>query len=151
MAYNFFNPYHAQLMNSYGQYQPQQNSIQNGGFVRVPNEAAARNYPIAPGNSITFIDENAPYCYTMTMGFSQFDRPKFEKFRLVKEEDVPQTSQPNAEIQNVDYALKSELEELKQSFFAEIEGLKSNFEKKFHKFEDETENLNLKKEVDLNG
>lgn len=144
MAYNFFNPYQAQMMNSYGQYQAQQNAIQNGGFVRVPNEAAARNYPIAPGNSITFIDENAPYCYTMTMGFSQFDRPKFEKFRLVKEEDAPQASQPNAEIQNFDYALKSELEELKQSFFAEIENLKTGFAEKSAKIPSKTE-----KEVEI--
>lgn len=143
MAYNFFNPYQSQMMN-YGQYQ-QQNTIQNGGFVRVPNEAAARNYPIAPGNSITFIDENAPYCYTMTMGFSQFDRPKFEKFRLVKEEDQPIQAQTTEDIPKIDYALKSELEALKQSFTAEIENLKTVFAEKSAKMPSKTE-----KEVDFN-
>ena len=142
MAY-FFNPYQNQMMN-YGQYQ-QQNTIQNGGFVRVPNEAAARNYPIAPGNSITFIDENAPYCYTMTMGFSQFDRPKFEKFRLVKEEDQPIQAQTTEDIPKIDYALKSELEALKQSFTAEIENLKTVFAEKSAKMPSKTE-----KEVDVN-
>lgn len=143
MAYNFYNPYQSQMMN-YGQYQ-QQNTIQNGGFVRVPNEAAARNYPIAPGNSITFIDENAPYCYTMTMGFSQFDRPKFEKFRLVKEEDQPIQAQTTEDIPKIDYALKSELEALKQSFTAEIENLKTVFAEKSAKMPSKTE-----KEVDFN-
>lgn len=144
MAYNFFNPYQSQMMN-YGQYQQQQNIIQNGGFVRVPSEAAARNYPIAPGNSITFIDENAPYCYTMTMGFSQFDRPKFEKFRLVKEEDQPIQAQTTEDIPKIDYALKSELESLKQSFTAEIENLKAVFAEKSAKMPSKTE-----KEVDVN-
>ncbi|MBP5668856.1 MAG: hypothetical protein J6X14_00925 [Lachnospiraceae bacterium] len=60
--------------------------IQNGGFVSVRSEADARNYPVAPGNSVTFKDENAPYIYTKTMGFSQLDRPLFEKYRLEKEE-----------------------------------------------------------------
>lgn len=106
---------------NYGPYQTQQNTIQNGGFVRVPNEAAARNYPIAPGNSITFIDENAPYCYTMTMGFSQFDRPKFEKFRLVKEEDTPQMTQNNnmSDVTEIE-TIKAEIQQIK----SEIEMLK---------------------------
>lgn len=60
-------------------------TIQNGGFVSVRNEEEAIRYPIAPGNSITFKDETAPYVYTKTMGFSQLDRPVFEKYKLVKE------------------------------------------------------------------
>lgn len=70
------------------QQQQQQNStpqIQNGGFISVRNEDEARSYPVAIGNSVTFKDENAPYVYTKTMGFSQLDRPIFEKYRLVKE------------------------------------------------------------------
>ncbi len=70
-------------MQNQGQFQ-----IQNGGFVSVSSEEDARRYPVAPGNSVTFKNENAPYVYTKTMGFSQLDRPLFEKFRLVKEEDV---------------------------------------------------------------
>ena len=61
--------------------------FENGGFVSVASEEDARRYPVAPGNSVTFKNENAPYVYTKTMGFSQLDRPLFEKFRLVKEED----------------------------------------------------------------
>ena len=66
----------------------------------------ARNYPVAPGNSVTFKDETSPYVYTKTQGFSQLDRPVFEKYRLVKEEDAPDV-QPNVHEQ---YALQSDLE-----------------------------------------
>lgn len=79
---NYYNPY---------QYYPQQQQqaqpqIQNGGFISVRSEQEARNYPVAIGNSVTFRDETAPYVYTKTMGFSQLDRPIFEKYKLVKEE-----------------------------------------------------------------
>ena len=67
------------------QTQPMQQQIQNGGFVSVRSEDEAKNYPVALGNSVTFKDENAPYIYTKTMGFSQLDRPIFEKYKLVKE------------------------------------------------------------------
>lgn len=63
-----------------------QNYQQNQSFVPVPNEMAARNYPVAYGHSVTFRDENAPYIYTKTMGFSQMETPVFEKYRLVKED-----------------------------------------------------------------
>ena len=66
--------------------QPQ---IQNSGFIPVSSETDARNYPVAPGNSVTFKDEKLPYVYVKTMGFSQLDRPVFEKFRLVKEQEMP--------------------------------------------------------------
>lgn len=68
---------------------PQSPQIQSGGFIPVPSEEVARNYPVAPGNSVTFKNENAPYVYTKTMGFSQLDRPIFEKYKLVKEDDSP--------------------------------------------------------------
>ena len=114
-------------MTAQNQQQPQ---IQNGGFIQVHDENEARNYPIAPGNSVTFKDENAPYVYTKTMGFSQLDRPIFEKYRLVKEEDI-QTAQnqpvnaPNSQAANmIDYALKTDLTALQ----AEIDTLKQRIE-----------------------
>lgn len=87
MAYNFYPQY-------YPQQQPQaQAPVQmQTAFMSVRSEAEARNYPVGFGNSITFKDENAPYVYTKTMGFSQLDTPHFEKYRLVKEEPIqPQT------------------------------------------------------------
>ena len=72
--------------------QPQQPSqspypVMQGGFVRVRDENEARMYPVAPGQSVTFINENAPYCYSKTVNMGQLDRPIFEKYRLVKEDD----------------------------------------------------------------
>ena len=97
------------------QQQPMQ--IQNGGLVSVRSEMEARNYPIAPGNSITFKDENAPYVYTKTMGFSQLDRPTFEKFRLIKEDAQNAPISPQS-AQNVstppEYVLKSEFDALRK-------------------------------------
>lgn len=116
-----FNPYMQQQMQ-----QPQNQQIQNGGLVSVRSEDEARNYPVAPGNSVTFKNESAPFVYTKTMGFSQLDRPVFERFRLVKEEaeTPPQTE---AKTQNIDmsaYALKTDL----GAILAEIDAIKATVE-----------------------
>ena len=94
MAYNFFPqgyqqygyPYQQAIPQTYQAQQSSQPQIQNGGFVSVRNIEEAFNWPVAPGNSITFKDENSPYIYTKTKGFSQLEAPIFERFRLVKEE-----------------------------------------------------------------
>ena len=86
-----YNPYFMQNQNMqhYGQNLPTQQSP----FVSVRSELEARNYPVAYGNSVTFKDETAPFIYSKTMGFSQLDKPIFEKYRLIKEdisEEEPQ-------------------------------------------------------------
>ena len=171
MAYNNFYQHPYQVYNPYQQFQPnfqqqqqvpnniqpsfqqsqQAQQIQNGGFVSVHNENEARNYPIAPGNSVTFKDENAPYVYTKTQGFSQLDRPVFEKYRLVKEEEYqPQQIAQNAptsvekaeQANNIDYALKSDL----RALWDEIEALK----KRMPKAKEEIKNKVEKTEVKTN-
>lgn len=100
----FYNPYSNTGWDPYQQYQQyQQTAAQavQSGIIPVRSEAEARNYPVAPGNSIVFKDENAPYIYVKTKGFSQFDSPSFEKYRLQKEDPSP--AQGDA------YAMKSEL------------------------------------------
>lgn len=74
-----FNPY---LMQNYQNMQAQQ---PQSPFITVRSEAEARNYPVAYGNSVTFKDETNPYVYCKTV-YSQFDKPTFEKYRLVKED-----------------------------------------------------------------
>jgi hypothetical protein len=93
------------------------NFSQQSGFIPVQNENEARMYPLAPGTSATFIDENAPYCYTKTLGASQLDRPTFKRFRLVEEidsaQDAPQGSQSRVSNQSIDlskYALQADLD-----------------------------------------
>lgn len=91
-----YNPYQQQQYNPYlqqlQQMQAQQQGAANNSLVNVRSEAEARNYPVAPGNSVTFKDENAAYIYTKTMGFSQLDRPVFEKFKLVREAETAQNA-----------------------------------------------------------
>lgn len=109
MAFNpgFYNNYFSQ---------PNQPApIQNSGFVMVRSEMEARNYPVAYGNSVTFKDETAPYIYSKSMGFSQLDRPVFEKYKLVKEE-------PNEPAAEMSFDIKSEISRL----WSEINLLKEN-------------------------
>lgn len=115
-------------------YAPTQNQVQNGGFVPVRSEAEARAYPVAPGTSITFKNETAPYCYTKTMGFSQLEAPRFEKYRLVKE-DEPETSEASGEVKQ-EYVSKADfgvvvdsvkgLNEIVSVMKNDVEGLKSD-------------------------
>ena len=98
--------------------QPQQ--IQNGGLVSVRSITEARNYPVAAGNSVTFKDENSPYIYTKTMGFSQLDRPIFEVFRLVKEDLASEVEVKTDYRQELD-DLKAEVERLKKMITEEQE------------------------------
>lgn len=98
--------------------QIQQPQIQNGGFVSVRSENEARNYPVAIGNSVTFKDETEPYVYTKTMGFSQLDRPIFEKYKLVKEdaeEEIPEKKEKEIDsIKSDILKLWGEVNELKE-------------------------------------
>ena len=130
MAYPYYNQFNNPNYPIMQQPQVQQQSqqtmqIQNGGFLSVPSEEVARSYPVAPGNSVTFKNENAPYIYTKTMGFSQLDRPIFEKFKLVKEEDAPHISSEDKNRSS------GEMEEIKadiNKIWAEIRELKENKE-----------------------
>lgn len=126
MAYNnYFQPFQPPVM--YQTYQPQQNTIQNGGFVSVRSEDEARNYPVALGNSVTFKDETAPYIYTKTMGFSQLDRPTFERYKLVKETPSESVQAAEPPIDNIKAEIESiwnELNNIKKSMGGDRYGRK---------------------------
>ena len=122
-GYPNYNPYFQQLQNMQ---QPQQQNmqqsspqIQNGGFVIVKDINEAMQYPVAHGNSVTFKDENQPYIYTKTLGFSQLDQPIFETFKLVKEEhtETPKMASDETIVQFLTLdegnALKAELDVVK--------------------------------------
>lgn len=98
--------------------QPVQQTIQSGGFIPVQSIEEARNYPVAPGNSVTFKDENAPRVYTKTMGFSQLDRPIFEIYKLVKEVEpmqvVPVDIQPVGDPAPGDSMIREELASIRR-------------------------------------
>ena len=94
---------------------PQQ--MQNGGFVAVRSEQEARNYPVAPGNVMTFKIENQPIVCEKSQGFSQLEGPVFNKYRLVKEDEATEETVTEAPVQDT---LREELEELKR----EVKALK---------------------------
>lgn len=110
------------LNNFFPQMTPQYPQGQTG-LVSVQNESEARSYPIAYGNSVMFKDENLPYIYVKTMGYSQLEQPRFEKYKLIKETVEDQVES--------NYADKSEVEALRK----EIESLKESLEKKVKKSE----------------
>lgn len=136
--YNPYGPYYPAMYPQQPVYAPAQTSqpvqaqtappqIQNGGFVSVRNEMEARRYPVAIGNSVTFKDEQLPYVYVKTRGFSQLDEPTFEKFRLIREEEVvPPVEQPPV----VDYSGDiSALKTSHETMQAEITALREEIEK----------------------
>lgn len=96
MAFNYPNYYYPQQ-----NYQQTYQQTQQGGFITVRNELEARNYPVAAGNSVTFMSETEPYVYSKTMGINQLDRPTFKKYRLVEEADSSQIQAENDSTMNL--------------------------------------------------
>jgi len=108
------------------QAQSSQQQTQSGGFMPAPNEAYALNYPVAPGNSMTFKIEGKPIVIEKSMGFSQLESPKIDQYRLVKEtpseaSDEPiETTYDDRPILNTIDSIKDEIEQI----WSEIEALK---------------------------
>ena len=137
MAYNpsypIGYPYYQQPVMQPVQMIPQQTAqsqypTMQSGFVRVRDENEARMYPVAPGQSVTFVNENSPYCYTKTVNMGQLDRPIFEKYRLVKEDEssapieAPNKPVDVPAIDSSKFALAADLEAVR----AEIEAIKGD-------------------------
>jgi hypothetical protein len=101
------------------QYQQPQ---QIGGLIPVRSVQEAQNYPVAHGNSVTFKDENSPYLYVKTMGFSQMDRPTFEVYRLVKEEAQEAAPSDFDKVKADISRLQSEVDKLKDLIGGEADG-----------------------------
>lgn len=94
---NYYGQYFPQSYpQNYG-YQPQANQqiqqpqIQNGGFLTAPSEEYALNYPVGMGNCVTFKVEGKPIVIEKSMGFSQLESPKVERYRLMKEDSLQPT------------------------------------------------------------
>lgn len=83
--------------------------IQNGGYVIVQNDEEIRRYPVAHGNSVTFRIENQPIIVEKSLGYSQFDTPHYERYKLIKE-DMPVPEEKG------EYLLKSEYEMGRKDF-----------------------------------
>lgn len=132
MAYNNYFPfgYNNQYQAMAQQPMPAPQQMQSNGFVSVRNMQEAFNYPIAPGNSLMFKDENSPYIYTKTKGFSQLDEPVFERYRLVKEEaqEMAPVASTTAQNSENEYALRADLKALEAAVTVQIDELKKRFD-----------------------
>lgn len=128
MNFGYYSPY--ANSNPYQQLLQMQNQQQqNNNFIHVPSEDVARAYTVAPGGSVTFINDNAPYCYTKTAGMNQFDTPIFRKFRLVEETISPEQQKTSQDAQTnmvndfISDSVKCELDKLR----SRIEILENKF------------------------
>lgn len=81
-----------------------QNNSPDVRYIPTANTQEMLNYPIAPGQSATFICESERKLYVKSRGFSPFDAPVVEEYDIVKRGDV--NAQP---AQGETYALRSEL------------------------------------------
>ena len=131
MAFN--NPYYYPMQpNAYPTQMnvgsTQQQHIQNGGFISVRSEQEVFNYPVAPGNCVTFKIEGQPVVMEKSMGFSQLEAPHIERYRLVKEEVVEKSAEPAQNDSFDTQAISDTIDELKgeiESIWSEIEGIKN--------------------------
>jgi hypothetical protein len=125
--------YQQQLQNMQAQQQTQP-TIQDGGIVQVKDETAARNYPTAPGVSITLIDETRQHIFVKTMGFNQLEKPIFKKFLLIPEDEQNGGTDGvlKGDIDNTNNDLKTQIETLQ----SEYERLKEDICNLYAKFED---------------
>lgn len=129
--YGYPSPsYYPQMQNVYsGQQQAVQQQIRSGGIVSVANEDEARRYPVAPGYSVTMRDENGPYLYEKTMGYSQLDQPIFRKARIVFEDDVTtQEKQEEPSEPPKVYAELKQLEALRDAVAIEFKKIREMFD-----------------------
>lgn len=110
---------------------PQAKQVQNTGFIMVRSEEEAYNYPVAPGNCVSFKVENEPIVIEKSMSYSQLETPRIDRYRLVREDIV----EPPAIIDSMEVShtasdeLKTELMDELQTIRHEIEGIKKKLDR----------------------
>ena len=91
--------------------QPSQPPMQNGGFVQVRSFEEVRNWPIAPGNTVTFIDEARTHMYTKTASYNQLEAPIITSYLVVREgeNNAAQNQADEKPGTDIPYALKDDV------------------------------------------
>ena len=115
------NPYQAQ--------QFQQMPQQTGAFIQVPTEQDAYNWAVAPGNCFTFKIQNKPLVIEKSMGFSNLESPKIDRYKLVKEE----VTQEEMGTPKSDYVARSDFDKaiaIISQLRSELDAIKLQIEKK---------------------
>lgn len=98
-----------------------QNQTSQVGFMSVRGKDIAVNYPIAPGNTIFFKDEIAPFIYVKTMGYSPLDKPVLD---IYKREDYASAPVQEAASVNKDDSVIEKMQDDINSILDDIDGIK---------------------------
>ena len=106
--YPYYQPYQYQQPMPYQQPVQQTQQPQNGGFVQIRSFDEVRNWPIAPGNTVTFIDEARTHMYTKTASYNQLEAPSIVSY-LVMREDAPQSDADGQRDTDIPYASKDDV------------------------------------------
>lgn len=114
-------PYYPSYQQFYPQYQ--QPAQQQSSLIHVQSETQAREWSIAPGTSLMFIDDNQPFIYTKTAGNSQLEPCVFKIFRVseIGTENAPKTASSSESIDILPDSVRGEIEAIR----AEIEDIKA--------------------------
>ncbi len=98
-----------------------QNQSSQVGFMSVRGRDIAVNYPIAPGNTIFFKDETAPFIYVKTMGYSPLDKPTLD---IYKREDLTVSPVTESKPSVKDNSEIDKLQEQITMILEDVEGIK---------------------------
>lgn len=127
------NAYPTQMNINPMQINPQQ-SVGNH-TMAIATEEEVLKYPVAPGNSIPFKIDGQPLIIEKSMGMSQFDSPKYKRYRLI-EEDTEDISEDKPA-----YILKSVYEDDRQAVSEDIKEIRNNIEEFTTQIYDDIDNL----------
>lgn len=127
------NAYPTQMNINPMQINPQQ-SVGNH-TMAIATEEEVLKYPVAPGNSIPFKIDGQPLIIEKSMGMSQFDSPKYKRYRLI-EEDTEDISEDKPA-----YILKSVYEDDRRSVSEDIKEIRNNIEEFTTQIYDDIDNL----------
>lgn len=98
-----------------------QNQSSQVGFMSVRGKDIAINYPIAPGNTIFFKDEIAPFIYVKTMGYSPLEKPTLDTY---KREDLVTAPVPETKPIAKDNSVIDKMQEDITMILEDIDGIK---------------------------
>lgn len=102
--------------NFYGgpSYPPQSVPQTQNTFVWIPNEEAANNYPVSPGNTIILIESDRPIMYMKSADLSGRPQPMQVRY-LVSKEDYDKIQNGSSFSENEDKYVTKEYFEKKMS------------------------------------
>lgn len=87
------------------------------------DKAEAENWPIAPGNTLVFKDQNGQYFYTKSLGYGPNEKPIFI---IYKREDYVEPAQVTEQVEQ--NPLKEEFDKYKSSTDLELSSLRNTID-----------------------